>query len=83
MVGVVALAVRTGRESGVGLCAASGDLESDASGAHVDFIERQGKRSPGRALWTGWTLPGFAFSFSFSCCDWIIAFGLRRPGVFV
>ena len=30
------------RESGVGLCAASGDLESDASrtrGAHVDFIE--------------------------------------------
>lgn len=44
MVGVVALARLGGRVVlGCVLPAASSDLESDASGPHVDFIERQGK----------------------------------------
>ena len=41
------------------------------------------ERSPVHALWMGWILLGFAFSFSFSRYDWIVAFGLRRRGLFI
>lgn len=58
------------RESGVGvgLCGASGDLESDASGdSHVDFIERQGEKGHAVVGLDNWILPGFAVYFAFSC----------------